>query len=651
MRILLKAALKTKSHFSWLCLTFGTLFLLTLADQMEMVSLGVVVNTSSDFFSLFSDSDHQGKKTVVDHIDRQAVIEKWDQIDTDQKGTITRQDASIYLSSQKGLNPITKLLHKLKTRLHLDQGRFQIVLIMLLIVSGVKSIFLFFSRYTTRTLATRISRDLRQQYFEHIQMLPMSFFQKYNIGTLSSRVVGDAMQIALSINSWITNYLHTPFIVLTTLTACFYFSWQLSLVVFVGIPLIVLPIQLITRKVKKVTRQLQRNQEKFSTVLIDFLAGIQTVKIFSMERFTFFKYKEQNDLMERLESKTNKYDLLTRPTLHFVTTFCLISVLFFGLYYLKMSLAELIVFCGLLHIFYEPIRKFADENANVQKGVVAAERLFEVLNIQSDIRDEPGAIDLQTFKDKIEFDRVWFRYENEWVLKDVSFTIKKGESVAIVGATGSGKSTILQLIPRLYDVCEGEIKIDGLPLKAYAQESVRKQLAYVSQKPFLFNASIRENIAYGRKLPTEKIQRAAKKAYADEFIEEMADGYDSILSELGKNLSGGQQQRLAIARALAKESPILILDEATSSLDSVSEDKIKTAIENLHGEITQIIVAHRLSTIEHVDKIIFIEKGIKIAEGSKAELYKNCPEFKLMWDIHFKAKDIEEPKRAVLDHV
>jgi ABC-type multidrug transport system fused ATPase/permease subunit len=311
-----------------------------------------------------------------------------------------------------------------------------------------------------------------------------------------------------------------------------------------------------------------------------------------------------------------------------------------------MSLAELVVYCGLLHIFYEPIRKFADENGNVQKGVVAAERLFEVLNIESDIQDSPHAIEFNSFEKMIEFDRVWFRYGDEWVLRDVSFQVKKGESVAIVGATGSGKSTILQLIPRLYNIHEGSIKIDGRPLMDYTQESLRRQIAYVSQKPFLFCDSVRENIAYGQDLSMESIQRAAKKAHADEFIEDLKEKYDTVLAELGKNLSGGQQQRLAIARALAKEAPILILDEATSSLDSISENKIKEAIESLHGEITQIIVAHRLSTIEHVDKIIFIEHGIKIGEGAKEELYQTCPAFRLMWDAHFRQR-VLEPVRGL----
>ncbi len=340
MRALLKAAFRSGRHFRWLGYSFITLIGVTIANQLEMFTLGLVINAgpSNRFF--------EGVKAYIEFGD-----------------------------------------HKMEK-----------VAIALLCVAAFKAFFLFSSRYTTRILAIKISRDLRQQYFEHIQELSMSFYQKYNIGALSTRVMGDATQIALSINSWITNYLHTPFTVITSLFFCFYLSWKLSLIIFVGVPLIIIPVRLITGRVKKITRRLQKNQEKFASVLIDFLAGIQTVKIFSMERFTCKKYREQNDDMERLETKTGLYDLMTRPILHFVTTFCLVVILFIGLYWMKMELAEIIIFCGLLHLFYEPIRKFADENACVQRGVIAAERLFEVLNIAPEIIDEKGAIEISDFE-------------------------------------------------------------------------------------------------------------------------------------------------------------------------------------------------------------------------------------------------------------
>lgn len=584
MKMLLKAAFSSGKHYRWLLFSFFALFAVTLANQLELITLGVIINNASSS------------------------------------------------SSGSSSGPIHFFLDQIKAYFSFSGYKLQKVAIALIFVAAFKATSLFFSRYATRILAIKISRDLRQKYFEHIQHLSMSFYQKYNIGALSTRVVGDASQIALSINSWITNYLQTPITVISTLFFCFYLSWQLSLIIFVGVPLIVFPVRLITKRVKKITRTLQKNQEKFASVLIDFLAGIQTVKIFSMESFTCKKYKEQNDEMELLEKKTSRYDLLTRPILHFVTTFCLVVILFIGLYGMKIELPELVVFCGLLHLFYEPIRKFADENACVQRGVVAAERLFEVLHIEPEIIDEKGAIEIRSFEKEIVFENVFFKYENEWVLKGVSFSVKKGESVAIVGATGSGKSTILQLIPRLYDVSKGEIRIDGKPLQKYTQKSLRALISFVPQKPFLFNDTIRDNIVYGKQVSQEELILASVKAHAHDFIEELPLKYETHLADMGKNLSGGQQQRIAIARALLKKSPVLILDEATSSLDAVSEQKIKNAIRGLQGEMTQIIVAHRLSTIEHVDKIIFIDKGVKVAEGSKDELLRTCSAFKAMWE-------------------
>ncbi|MGE5196030.1 MAG: ABC transporter ATP-binding protein [Anaerolineae bacterium] len=596
MKLLLKAALRNRKHFSLLVMTFITLFILTIANQLEMFALGVMSN---------------------------ATVEKG--------------------SQQQELNPLNWLIHQAKDRFEFTSSVKALVII-LVSVAIFKAIWLFASRYTTQLLAIRVSRDLRQQYFEHIQALPMSFYQQHNIGSLSSRVVGDAGQIASSINSCVTNYLQTPFTIVTTLLMCFCLSWQLSLVIFFGLPLIIIPIVFLAKRVKRVSKQLQKNQERFASVLIDFLAGIQTVKIFAMEIFALKKYKEQNDRMAVLEGKTAKYGLLTRPILHAITTLCLASVVIFGLYTLKMTISQLIVFCGLLQLIYEPVKKFADENANIQRGVVAAERMFEVLHLKPHIEDHDGAIELKEFNHHIEFDRVWFRYQGEWILKDVSFTIAKGQTVALVGPTGAGKSTIVQLLPRLYEVQRGEIRIDGKPLNAYTQKSLREGIAFVSQKPFLFFDTVAANITYGRNFSREAIENAARRAHAEEFICELSQGYDTMLAEAGQNLSGGQQQRLAIARALVKNAPILILDEATSALDSISEHRIKMAISELHGEVTQILIAHRLATIEHSDKIIYLEKGEKIAEGTKNELLQICEPFRLMWEMLYHTEKKATPE-------
>lgn len=625
MRLLLKAALRSKKHLSLLLVTFLTLFALTIASQLEMFALGVLSNNGADFFALFSD------KRGASQVTFENVVAEWPKIDKEGTGAITKQQATAYMGEHRETNPLNWAMRAVKEKFNLSDNINALIAI-LVGVAIFKAVWLFGSRYTTQLLSIRISRDLRQQYFEHIQSLPMSFYQKHNIGGLSSRVVGDAGQIATSINSWLTNYLQTPFTLVSCLSICFYLSWKLSLVIFVGAPLIVLPITILARRVKRVSRQLQSNQEKFASVLIDFLAGIQTVKIFAMEAFSLKKYKEQNDRMAVLEGKTAKYGLLTRPILHAITTLCLASVVLFGLYTLNMTVSQLIVFCGLLQLVYEPVKKFADENANIQRGIVAAERMFEVLHMRSHIEDKGDAIAFKAFNHKIEFDKVWFRYEEEWVLKDLSFTVEKGETVAIVGSTGAGKSTIVQLLPRLYEVQQGEIRIDGISLQAYSQKSLREGIAFVSQKPFLFYDTVAENIAYGRNYSRQEVENAAKRAHADEFIVRLPSSYDSMLAEGGQNLSGGQQQRLAIARALVKNAPILILDEATSALDGVSENRIKKAISDLHGEVTQIIIAHRLATIEHADKIIYLERGRVAAQGTREELLATCDGFRRMWE-------------------
>lgn len=597
-----------------------------------MFSLGMMANVGVDFFALFGSE----KLSHVDQISLQDVERLWEGIDRDGDGVITKRDASLYMAQKKNTNLLQWIMHKVASRFDYEED-FSLLIGALVFVAVFKAITLFSARYTTQLLSIRITRDLRQQFFEHIQGLPLSFYQEQNLGSLSSRAVGDAGQIASSLNSCLTNYLQTPISVAAALASCFYLSWQLSMIIFLGLPLIVLPVVFLTRRVKRIARQIQKKQETFSSVLLDFLAGIQTVKVFAMEAFSLKKYKEQNDQMALLESKSAKYGLLTRPLLHMISTGCLAIVMLFGLYTLHMTIGQLLMFCGFLHMFYEPVKKFAEENANIQKGVVAAERMFEVLHLKPQIQDQPKAASLQNFQDVIEFDRVWFKYRDEWVIQDLSFTVRKGEIVALVGATGAGKSTIVQLLPRLYEVQRGEIRIDGTPIGKFAQKSLRDQIAFVPQRPFLFFDTVAENISFGREFSRPEIEEAARKAYAHEFIVDLPESYDTLLAEMGKTLSGGQQQRLAIARALVKKAPILVMDEATSSLDSLSEHRIKQALWQLQGEVTQILIAHRLSTIEHADKIIFLEKGRKIGEGTIQELLKSCPPFRLMWE-HYTAR-------------
>jgi ABC-type multidrug transport system fused ATPase/permease subunit len=631
MKHLFLAAFRNRSHAILLGIMILSMCLLTFATQLEIFAIGVISRKGPDFFELFA-PEKNGSLVKSDTITKEQLDIRWKELDAEDKGTVTVREATRYMDRWKSGDLLDRGIRILEKIFPITESIRNLALF-LIIVALFKAVTLFTHRFTTKVVAIRVSRDLRQAYFEHIQSLPMSFYQKYNTGSLSSRAVGDASLIAEAVNACIVNYIQTPFTVSTTLLLCFLASWKLSLIIFFGMPLLVFPIIFLARGVKRVSKQIQQNQERFASVLIDFVSGIQTVKVFAMEDFSLRKYREQNHRMATLEQKSAKYDLSTRPIVHTIAMCFLAVALMYGLYVLHMGVADVLFFCGLLYIFYEPIKKFAEENSHIQRGVAAAERMMEVMEMKPAIEDRHDAVPLDKFDHAIEFDNVWFGYGNEWVLKGISFNVPKGKTVAIVGPTGAGKSTIVQLLPRLYEVAKGQIRIDGKPLVTYTQKSLREMIAFVPQRPFLFLDTISQNISVGRNFTEEQIIGAARRAHADEFICQLPHGYHTELIEAGKNLSGGQQQRLAIARALVKESPILIMDEATSSLDPVSENHIKMAIRQLRGHVTQIIIAHRLSTIEDADLIIYLERGEKVAEGTKDELLQICPGFRLMWEL------------------
>lgn len=627
---LLRSIFNQKKHRRLLIMTMIAMAFSTIGTQMEAMALAIITNKGPSFFELFA-PERDGQLIQTNMITHEQLDTRWNQLDPSGDGVVTNEDAAKFLVKADKQNFIRRVIGAINSVFPIS-GNIGNLAIFLVCVALFKAMTLFVHRFTTRVIAIRVSRDLRRKYFEHIQILPMSFYQKYNIGTLSSRVVSDSYTIAEAINACLVNYFQTPFTIITTLTLCFLTSWRLSLIVFVGMPMIMGVIAFISRRVKRVSRQIQRNQENFSSLLIDFIAGIQTVKLFGMEGFAQKKFNEQNDQMAKLEQKSARYDLSSRPIVHTLGMFFLATSLVTGLYVFNMTVPEVLFFGILLYAFYEPVKKFAEENSHIQRGIAAAERMQEVLDIKPMITDDANADKLTSFKGPIEFDDVWFKYGQHWVLQGVSFTVEKGQTVAIVGPTGAGKSTIVNLLPRLYDVDKGDIRINGKSISTYTQRSLRDAIGFVPQRPFLFVDTVAENISFGRSYGREQVLAAARQAHADEFICRLPEGYDTLLSETGKNLSGGQQQRLAIARALVKDAPILIMDEATSALDTVSELQIKLAIHQLRGKVTQIIIAHRLSTIEDADKIIYLSDGKKIAEGTKDQLLETCVGFRAMWE-------------------
>lgn len=627
---LIQRTLANKKHRKLIILTMISMALSTLGTQMEAISFAIITNKGPSFFELFA-PEQSGQMAPVDAITKEQLDTRWDQLDPTNSGVVTREDATRFLVKADNQNIIRRITSTID-RVFPISGNIGNLVIFIVAVALFKALTLFVYRFSARLIAIRVSRDLRRDYFAHIQTLPMTFYQNHNIGTISSRVVGDSFTIAEAINACLVNYFQTPFTIVTTLIFCFLTSWRLSLIVFVGMPMIMGVIAFISRRVKRVSKQIQKNQESFTSLLIDFIAGIQTVKLFGMEDFALKKYNEQNDRMAQLEQKSARYDLSSRPVVHMIGMCFLAASLIMGLYVFNMTVPEVLFFGVLLYAFYEPIKKFAEENSHIQRGIAAAERMQEVLDIKPMIVDDAQAENLTTFQGPIEFKDVWFKYGQSWVLQGVSFSVQKGQTVAIVGPTGAGKSTIVNLLPRLYEVDRGEITINGKPISTYTQRSLRDAIGFVPQRPFLFVDTVAENISFGRSYDRDRVHAAARQAHADEFICRLPEGYDTLLSETGKNLSGGQQQRLAIARALVKDAPILVMDEATSALDTVSELQIKSAIRQLRGKVTQIIIAHRLSTIEDADKIIYLADGKKVAEGTKDELLISCPGFRAMWE-------------------
>lgn len=618
----------SKTLYRWVLL-FTLIFALglTIASQLELFALGVAANKGPDFFELFSP---QGQKKTSS-ISRSQFLNTWDEIDEEHKGEITQEDVATYLERSKKGGMISKGTAFVQKWIPVHKHIWALVLF-IVFASLLKATTLFAYRYGTKLFSIYICRDLRQKYFEHIQSLPMSFYHEHNIGALSSRTVNDAYIIADGIHSALVNYIQTPFAVVSTLLLCFAISWQLSCIVFFGLPFLVYPIIFIARRIKKLSKQIQKKQEAFSSVLVEFLSGIQTIKIYAMENFSLKKYIEHNDAMAQLEVRNARYDVGSRPVLHTIGMFFLITALLLGLWGLKLQLPEVLLFCGLLVVVYEPIKKFAEENGRIQRGIAACERLFDVLDLHPSIQDEKNAKTEVSFEKVLALSSVSFGYgKDQSVLSDISFNVAKGEMIAIVGPTGGGKSTIVNLLTRLFEVQEGFITIDGVPIQQFTQRALRDFFAVVPQRPFLFHDTVRENICYGRSFSEEAVQKAARQAHAEEFILGLPQGYSTFLAEGGKSLSGGQQQRLAIARALIKQSPILVLDEATSSLDSASELQIKLALKELKGSVTQIIIAHRLSTIEDADRIIVIDEGKKVGDGTKDELLAACPTFQKIW--------------------
>lgn len=484
--------------------------------------------------------------------------------------------------------------------------------------------------------------DIRNKVCDHLLPQPLSFFENRKSGDLLSRLTNDIAVTQSGLTVLFDEIMLQPLKLICGLALAFYFSWKLTLLTLIAFPVIFIPVLVMGKKIKKHGKGSLRHLSDLTDALREMFAGIRIVKAFKMEAEESREIQEisKRFLMKRL--KMAKAKAINTSTSEFVYTIGLAILIILGGYVVmsgKITPGELggfITAIGFMVI--TSVKKLAKSYASLQESLAGVNRVFELFLIEPTIKDHPDAEALKTIEEAISFKEVSFSYDNskEFILKDINLTIHKGEVLAIVGKSGAGKSTLINLIPRFYDPVKGAIEIDGLDLRRIKRESLLAQIAIVSQQTFLFNRSLRENILYGRRdASIGEIYAAAKLANIHEFIMSLPKGYDTVVGELGVKLSGGQRQRIAIARAILKNAPILLLDEATSSLDYESEKLVQEALNNLIIGRTTIIVAHRLSTIQHCDRIIVMKHGHIVETGSHESLMSGEGEYRRVYQLHF----------------
>lgn len=503
----------------------------------------------------------------------------------------------------------------------------------------LKGVANYFSTYMLRYIGQRVIYDVRNETYRHIQFLSFSFYQSQSTGELMSRITNDTMLLEDAMARKINDILKDVFALLALAGYLFYLSYYYAFMSLIVLPLIIAPVVRFARNLRKISIRTQEYLAGLNSVLHETFTGIQIVKAFCMEDFEFEKFKHENRGVLKNNLRAAKIDVITPPLLEFIGAIAGAFIIGYGGYHVisgTVSAGTFMTFIIALFSMHNPIRKLNTSNYAIQRALAASIRIFAFLDTVADIKDDPEAISLPAFRERIEFKSVSFKYESEFVLKDLSLTADYGQTIAIVGESGAGKSTLVNLIPRFYDITSGELTIDGHAIRKVTLKSLRSQVGMVTQDTVLFNDTVRNNIAYGlSQVDQKKIEMVAEAAYASEFIAELSEGYDTIIGERGVKLSGGQKQRLAIARALFKNPPILILDEATSALDTESERMVQNALSNLMKNRTTFVIAHRLSTIRNADIILALDKGRIVEKGTHKELLAKNGLYHHLYEMQF----------------
>ncbi|MEJ2633993.1 MAG: ABC transporter ATP-binding protein [Calditrichia bacterium] len=506
----------------------------------------------------------------------------------------------------------------------------------------LKNAFSFSEAYWVSFVEQRVIKDLRDQVYSRLLWQPFSFFQKFQTGNLISRITNDINSLNVAVNRSFTKIIRDPVVIIIFLALLFSISWRLTLLALIIIPISGVLIQRIGQSLKRKSRRVQERIADVTTVLQETISGVNVVKAFAMENFESEKFRSKTHDHFRAVLRQVRLNRLSSPLSETLGVGIMVSVLWFGgklvLSGQLLTSEDFIRFIIILFSVMEPIKSLGELNNNIQMALASGKRVFEILDEPVTITDKPNAMEKKRFDDRIVYENVSFRYDNnvEMVLKNVSFQLDKNRKIAFVGRSGAGKSTLVNLLPRFYDITGGSIKIDGTDIRDLKLADLRGLMGIVTQEVILFNDTVANNIAYGMPdYSMAEIERAARMAYAYDFITQMPEGFQTIIGERGTRLSGGQRQRISIARAILKNPPILIFDEATSSLDSEAEHLIQQAMEMLMKDRTVLIIAHRLSSVISSDVIILLEEGEINDMGKHEELLERSERYRHLYELQF----------------